>query len=81
MMSTVDYFYLLGWIFVGLILLVWLAKPPFGPGRRRGEGIDRCFSCQWGGMPFVTALTALDLLFYHDGTDDAWGLLTLAPSK
>ncbi|KPB31981.1 Drug resistance transporter [Pseudomonas savastanoi pv. phaseolicola] len=30
MMSTVDYFYLLGWVFAGLILLVWLAKPPFG---------------------------------------------------
>ncbi|WP_166362770.1 DHA2 family efflux MFS transporter permease subunit [Pseudomonas akapageensis] len=36
MMSTVDYFTLMGWIFAGLILLVWLAKPPFaakaGPG-------------------------------------------------
>ncbi|WP_263264565.1 DHA2 family efflux MFS transporter permease subunit [Pseudomonas sp. RIT-PI-S] len=29
MLSTVDYFTLLGWIFAGLILLVWLAKPPF----------------------------------------------------
>ncbi len=29
MMSTVDYFYMLAWIFMGLILLVWLAKPPF----------------------------------------------------
>mgnify|MGYP006169496805 CR=1 FL=1 len=29
MLSTVDYFTLLGWGFVGLILLVWLAKPPF----------------------------------------------------
>ncbi|SQF99538.1 EmrB/QacA family drug resistance transporter [Paucimonas lemoignei] len=29
MMSTVDYFYLMGWVFMGLILLVWLAKPPF----------------------------------------------------
>ena len=29
MMSTVDYFTLLGWMFMGLILLVWLAKPPF----------------------------------------------------
>ncbi|MNR15026.1 Multidrug export protein EmrB [compost metagenome] len=29
MMSTVDYFTLLCWIFAGLILLVWLAKPPF----------------------------------------------------
>ena len=30
MMSTVDYFTLLGWMFMGLMLLVWLAKPPFG---------------------------------------------------
>lgn len=29
MMSTVDYFHMLGWVFMGLILLVWLAKPPF----------------------------------------------------
>ncbi|MEX0292308.1 DHA2 family efflux MFS transporter permease subunit [Pseudomonas putida] len=29
MMSTVDYFTLMGWVFAGLILLVWLAKPPF----------------------------------------------------
>ena len=29
MMSTVDYFTLMGWIFAGLILLVCLAKPPF----------------------------------------------------
>jgi DHA2 family multidrug resistance protein len=29
MLSTVDYFTLLGWAFMGLILLVWLAKPPF----------------------------------------------------
>jgi DHA2 family multidrug resistance protein len=29
MMSTVDYFTLLGWSFMALILLVWLAKPPF----------------------------------------------------
>ncbi len=29
MMSTVDYFTLLGWIFAGLIVLVWFAKPPF----------------------------------------------------
>ena len=30
MMSTVDYFTLMGWVFAGLVLLVWLAKPPFG---------------------------------------------------
>ncbi|EIK95083.1 EmrB/QacA family drug resistance transporter [Pseudomonas sp. M47T1] len=29
MLSTVDYFTLLGWMFMGLILIVWLAKPPF----------------------------------------------------
>jgi DHA2 family multidrug resistance protein len=29
MMSTVDYFTLLGWAFMALILIVWLAKPPF----------------------------------------------------
>ncbi|WP_397452198.1 DHA2 family efflux MFS transporter permease subunit [Pseudomonas sp. NA-150] len=29
MMSTVDYFYMLGWMFMALILLVWFAKPPF----------------------------------------------------
>jgi DHA2 family multidrug resistance protein len=29
MLSTVDYFTLLGWGFMGLILIVWLAKPPF----------------------------------------------------
>jgi len=29
MMSTVDYFTLMGWIFAVLIVVVWLAKPPF----------------------------------------------------
>lgn len=29
MMSTVDYFHMLGWVFMALILLVWMAKPPF----------------------------------------------------
>lgn len=29
MMSTVDYFILMTWVFAGLILLVWLARPPF----------------------------------------------------
>ena len=29
MLSTVDYFTLLGWAFMGLIVIVWLAKPPF----------------------------------------------------
>jgi DHA2 family multidrug resistance protein len=29
MMSTVDYFYMLGWVFMALIAIVWMAKPPF----------------------------------------------------
>lgn len=29
MLSTIDYFTLLGWIFAALVLFVWLAKPPF----------------------------------------------------
>ena len=29
MLSTVDYFTLLGWAFMALIVIVWLAKPPF----------------------------------------------------
>ena len=40
-MSTVDYFTLLGWMFMGLILIVWLAKPPFtakaGPAASAGH--------------------------------------------
>ncbi|MBT9432229.1 hypothetical protein JZM24_09020 [Candidatus Sodalis endolongispinus] len=31
MLLTVDYFTLLGWIFFALILVIWLAKPPFSP--------------------------------------------------
>ncbi len=38
MMSTVDYFYLLGWVFFALTLLVWLAKPPFGAKAAPGGG-------------------------------------------
>jgi DHA2 family multidrug resistance protein len=41
MLSTVDYFTLLGWMFMGLILIVWLAKPPFtakaGPAASAGH--------------------------------------------
>lgn len=33
MLSTNDYFWLSGWIFVGLMGLVWLARPPFAPAR------------------------------------------------
>ncbi|MFM2484495.1 DHA2 family efflux MFS transporter permease subunit [Celerinatantimonas yamalensis] len=29
MMSTIDYFTLLGWLFVGLLAITWFAKPPF----------------------------------------------------
>jgi len=39
MLSTVDYFTLLGWIFMGLFLIIWLAKPPFAakPGAGGGD--------------------------------------------
>lgn len=33
MISTVDYFALLGWIFLVLMVIVWMAKPPFGARR------------------------------------------------
>ncbi|MBJ3814750.1 DHA2 family efflux MFS transporter permease subunit [Shimwellia pseudoproteus] len=29
MMSTIDYFHLLGWGFMGLMVIIWFAKPPF----------------------------------------------------
>ncbi|WP_315707826.1 DHA2 family efflux MFS transporter permease subunit [Brenneria uluponensis] len=29
MSSTIDYFHLLGWGFLGLIVVIWFAKPPF----------------------------------------------------
>jgi DHA2 family multidrug resistance protein len=38
MMSTVDYFYMLGWMFMALILVVWLAKPPFSAKAAPGGG-------------------------------------------
>jgi DHA2 family multidrug resistance protein len=38
MMSTVDYFYMMGWIFFALILVVWMAKPPFGAKAAPGGG-------------------------------------------
>ncbi|MBB5189548.1 DHA2 family multidrug resistance protein [Silvimonas terrae] len=31
MMSTIDYFNMLGWLFLGLIAVVFFAKPPFAP--------------------------------------------------
>ncbi|WP_069863075.1 DHA2 family efflux MFS transporter permease subunit [Pseudomonas citronellolis] len=30
MLSTVEYFTLLGWLFLTLLAIIWLAKPPFG---------------------------------------------------
>jgi DHA2 family multidrug resistance protein len=38
MMSTVDYFYMMGWIFFALILVVWMAKPPFSAKAAPGGG-------------------------------------------
>ncbi|SER13204.1 MFS transporter, DHA2 family, multidrug resistance protein [Amphritea atlantica] len=35
MISTVDYFALLGWIFLALMAAVWFAKPPFSSARGR----------------------------------------------
>ncbi|WP_192459411.1 DHA2 family efflux MFS transporter permease subunit [Musicola keenii] len=29
MASTIDYFYVLGWGFMGLIVIIWFARPPF----------------------------------------------------
>ncbi len=29
MVSTINLFYILGWLFIGLIAVMWLAKPPF----------------------------------------------------
>ncbi|MCS2162273.1 DHA2 family efflux MFS transporter permease subunit [Scandinavium sp. H11S7] len=29
MMSTIDYFWLLGWGFMGLIVIIWFTRPPF----------------------------------------------------
>ncbi len=41
MMSTIDYFWLLGWGFMALIAVIWFARPPFsragGPGRAEYE--------------------------------------------
>ncbi|MDF3932570.1 DHA2 family efflux MFS transporter permease subunit [Pseudomonas citronellolis] len=30
MLSTVEYFTMLGWLFLALLVVIWLAKPPFG---------------------------------------------------
>jgi len=37
-MATEDFFWLSGWIFLGLLVLVWFAKPPFGQGPPGGGG-------------------------------------------
>jgi DHA2 family multidrug resistance protein len=29
MMSTIDYFWVLGWGFMALIVVIWFARPPF----------------------------------------------------
>ena len=31
MLATNDFFWLSGWVFLGLMLLIWLARPPFTP--------------------------------------------------
>ncbi len=31
-MATEDFFWISGWIFLGLLVLIWFAKPPFGAG-------------------------------------------------
>lgn len=38
MLSTVDYFTLLGWMFAALILVIFMAKPPFGAQAGAGGG-------------------------------------------
>ncbi|TKI03199.1 DHA2 family efflux MFS transporter permease subunit [Martelella alba] len=38
MLSTVDYFTLLGWIFLSLILVIFIAKPPFTAQAGSGAG-------------------------------------------
>ena len=35
MMATIDYYWLAGWIFICLVPLVWLARPPFMVQGRR----------------------------------------------
>jgi DHA2 family multidrug resistance protein len=33
-----EVFHLLGWVFIGLMLVIWLAKPPFSAKGARGPG-------------------------------------------
>ncbi|MHB8253579.1 MAG: DHA2 family efflux MFS transporter permease subunit [Acidiferrobacter sp.] len=38
-MATEDFFWLSGWVFLGLLVLIWFAKPPFGsPDNSAGGG-------------------------------------------
>jgi DHA2 family multidrug resistance protein len=37
MLSTINLFDLLGWMFIGLLLVIWLAKPPFSAKGGGGE--------------------------------------------
>ena len=30
MISTVEYFTMLGWLFFAMLIIIWFAKPPFG---------------------------------------------------
>jgi DHA2 family multidrug resistance protein len=34
LMGLVDYFWLVGWVLLALVLFVWLARPPFNAGQR-----------------------------------------------
>jgi DHA2 family multidrug resistance protein len=40
MISTIDYFTLLGWLFLAMLVVICLAKPPFGakPGAATAGG-------------------------------------------
>jgi DHA2 family multidrug resistance protein len=33
-MGLVDYFWLVGWVLLALVLVVWMARPPFNAGQR-----------------------------------------------
>ncbi|MGH8176079.1 MAG: DHA2 family efflux MFS transporter permease subunit [Steroidobacter sp.] len=33
MLGAIDFFWLTGWILLGLVVIVWFARPPFGAGR------------------------------------------------
>jgi DHA2 family multidrug resistance protein len=37
MLSTVEYFTILGWLFFSLVFFIWFAKPPFS-GDSGGKG-------------------------------------------